>query len=291
MSALPITLRRETDAVRTTVVVPRPVSRSVVTPAADSVARRSDAARLSLRDYAKSGRAGAESPAQRRDQLVQALLARVPAGDRSAARTAIPAILDAARKLGSSDPNQLGYLLATAQTESDFGTTMVETGHSKQWFEQNYGGEDGNRPGTDDGYAYRGRGYVQTTHAGRYAELSHRLGLPDVPVGQCASHSTRAGVRREPELVAEPNRLTEPTLAAAALVVGVQENLFTHNAAAAIDKTIPAGKAPGKADFYHARAIVNGIVRTQALTIAAHATAYAHVLADYRSVLDAPTAK
>jgi hypothetical protein len=118
--------------------------------------------------------AAAHRPSSRNSALVAALLAVVPAADRSAAATAIPAILEAARRTGTSDPNRIGYLLATAQTESDFGANMTETGHSKAWFNTTYGCQDGNRQGTDDGYAFRGRGYVQTTHAGRYAELWQR---------------------------------------------------------------------------------------------------------------------
>ena len=290
MSALPITLQSKTSAARAGSTHPHSVPVLTVEPPADGVTKRAVIAGPSLRDLATSDRKESHGVTQRRNELVEALLERVPAGDRGAARTAIPAILDAAHNHGSSDPNQLGYLLATAQTESDFGASMIETGHSKQWYEENYGSVDGNRPGTSDGYAYRGRGYVQTTHAGRYAELSHKLGLPDVPVADRVGRIAH-GVAMEPALVADPNKLTEPKLAAAALVVGVKDNLFTHNAAAAIDKTIPAGKPAGKADFYHARAIVNGIVRSQALTVAAHATVYAHVLADYRSVLGVPHPK
>jgi predicted chitinase len=217
-----------------------------------------------------------------RSALVAALLARVPAADRRAATTAIPAILEAARRTGTTDPNRIGYLLATAQTESDFGANMTESGHDAQWFNAAYGCSDGNRPGTGDGYTYRGRGYVQTTRAGRYAELSRSLGLPDVAIFE------RGKTTLEPALVAHPEKLAQPDVAAEALVVGVQKNLFTHNPAAALDTTIPAGKKPGDVDFYHARGIVNGIVKDQAVTVATHATIYARILAGFReSVLGA----
>jgi hypothetical protein len=215
-----------------------------------------------------------------RATLIAALLADVPPADRHAAQTAIPAILDAARGCGDNDPNRLGYFLATAQVESDFGTNMVESGHSRAWFERQYGNQDGNRPGTGDGFAYRGRGYVQTTRAGRYAELSHQLGLPDVPVrGNASTPPTAHNVARtEPALIADPDRLTDPNLAARALVIGVTRNLFTQNGAAALDKTIPVGRRPGQADFYHARALVNGIVKAQAQAVAHFATTYARVI-------------
>lgn len=224
----------------------------------------------------------AQPEPQRRHALLAALLAHVPSGDRAAARTAIPAILDAAREHGSSDPNRIGYLLATAQKESDFGVFMVEKGHPPSWFNERYGGYDGNRPGTNDGFAYRGRGYVQTTHAGRYAQLSHRLGLPDVAAIENGKPTMK------PALVAQPERLLEPKLAAAALVIGVGENLYTHNHSAQIDRTIPTGHKPGDVDFYHARGLVNGIVDRDAKTIANNATMYAAILDQYRhSVLGA----
>lgn len=222
----------------------------------------------------------------RRVQLVAALLAQVPSGDRVAASTAIPAILDAARASGNSDPNQIAYMLATAQTESDFGAHMIETGHSQHWFNRVYGCEDGNRPGSQDGFAFRGRGYVQTTHLGRYAEMSHHLGLPDVSVIEGGKPRTI------PALVAHPDALVDPKLAARALVIGIEHNLFTHNPAASLEKTVPVGRKPGDADFYHARAIVNGIVRAQAESISAHASAYAQILHAYRhSGLGAPGAR
>ncbi|MGD0474393.1 MAG: hypothetical protein ABSB70_14445 [Candidatus Velthaea sp.] len=242
----------------------------------DAIARETPRA-PSLRDVAQTGgNASAASDPARRSALVSALVAHVPAADRPAAKTAVPAILDAARRSGTTDPNRLGYLLATAQTESDFGANMTESGHSKAWFNATYGGEDGNRPGTSDGYEYRGRGYVQTTRAGRYAELSHSLGLPDVV------SRDRGKATPEAALVAHPERLEQPELAARALVVGVTKNLFTHNPAAALDRTIPTGHKPGDADFYHARGIVNGIVKDQAAAIAEHATVYAQILAGYR---------
>ncbi len=236
------------------------------------------------------GRSPTALDAQRRGALLSALLAQLPRAERPAARTAIPAILDAARADGTHDPNRIAYLLATAQTESDFGAHMIESGHSPAWFDRAYGGVDGNRPGTSDGYTFRGRGYVQLTRAGRYAEISHRLGLPDVPTPHQlgASHPPTS----LPALVAHPDALTEPRLAARVLVLGVTKNFFTHNPAAALDKTIPIGKPPGQVDFYHARGLVNGIVAAQARSLAAHATTYAQILAGYRhSVLGSPVTR
>lgn len=40
-----------------------------------------------------------------------------------------------------------------------------------------YGGRYGNRPGTDDGWRYRGRGLIQITFASWYAKLGRETGL------------------------------------------------------------------------------------------------------------------
>jgi len=40
-----------------------------------------------------------------------------------------------------------------------------------------YGGRYGNRPGTDDGFVFRGRGFIQVTFRGWYEKLSAATGL------------------------------------------------------------------------------------------------------------------
>ncbi len=59
--------------------------------------------------------------------------------------------------------------MATAEHESNIGAVMTEVPYSRQgqerpiqYFDTKYSDrvDLGNRPGTDDGYRYRGRGYV-----------------------------------------------------------------------------------------------------------------------------------
>jgi predicted chitinase len=234
--------------------------------ASDSIAIANPTHQDGLRNFATA----APVDPKRRAELVDKLVAQVPPGDRESAKKALPAILNAARQNGVTDPNQIGYMLATALHESDMGAVMTERGKASV-LDSRYAHEDGNTH-AHDGSRYRGRGYVQTTHEGRYAAMSKRLGLGN-------------------DLVAHPEKLTQPGLAARALVIGIKENLYTQNRAAALDKTIPAGHAPGDVDFVKARGIVNG-GGDKAGLIARSATKFAQILDGYRSsVLGAPEAK
>lgn len=48
------------------------------------------------------------------------------------------------------------------------------------FFNHLYGNRFGNRANTNDGYDYRGRGYLQHTFRGNYQELASELGRPDI---------------------------------------------------------------------------------------------------------------
>lgn len=48
------------------------------------------------------------------------------------------------------------------------------------WFNWLYGGRNGNRPGTNDGYTFRGRFLNQTTFRNLYEKLSIQLKLPEL---------------------------------------------------------------------------------------------------------------
>lgn len=50
----------------------------------------------------------------------------------------------------------------------------------KTWFDFIYGGELGNRPGTDDGWLYRGRGPLQITGGDNYRRCATACGHPEV---------------------------------------------------------------------------------------------------------------
>lgn len=147
------------------------------------------------------------------------------------------AILTEARTRGLIDPRQLAYVLATAYHETGRAMRPVrEIGKGKG---RAYGLPD---PAT--GQTYYGRGYVQITWKANYERLGRRLGV---------------------DLVAAPDRALEPGIAAAILIVGMREGLFTG-------KSLDDCFAAGRSDWTGARRIVNGLDRAD--EIAAHARAF-----------------
>lgn len=91
-----------------------------------------------------------------------------------------------------------------------------------------YGGRMGNRPGTDDGWTYRGRGLVQLTGRDNYARAGKALGLP---------------------LVEQPDLANSLDVAVAVLVVGMLQGWFTG---------VTLEGAASVAGYVDDRAIVNG---------------------------------
>lgn len=71
-----------------------------------------------------------------------------------------------------------------------------------------YGGRLGNRPGTDDGWNYRGRGQSHITGLDNYIRADRELGLGGA-------------------LVADPDLARRPDLAARILVIGMRDGWFT----------------------------------------------------------------
>lgn len=96
-----------------------------------------------------------------------------------------------------------------------------------------YGSRMGNRAGSDDGWRYRGRGFVQITGRDNYARAGRFLGV---------------------DLVAEPERALELTISARILYQGMLEGWFTGQYLARhFNKTAD--------DPVNARRIVNGLDR------------------------------
>lgn len=186
--------------------------------------------------------------------LINSLLNVVPAGDVTAARSSVPAILNAANSLGVTDPNQIGYIFATSQIESDFGANMYETPEQPtsdpvSYFNNNYAGINGNgNAASGDGYAFRGRGYVQVTGRSNYSTWGTKLGV---------------------DLLTTPDLAADPNNAATILVQGMRDGNFS---------------GPKLSDYFNstttdwtgARAIVNGNDRAE--TVGQRAQTYANAL-------------
>jgi predicted chitinase len=163
----------------------------------------------------------------------------------------INAILAEANTRGLADPRQLAYVLATAYHET--GRAMAPVREIGKGRGRAYGVAD---PKT--GQTYYGRGYVQITWKTNYERLGRRLGV---------------------DLVAAPDRALEPRLAAAILIVGMREGLFTG-------KTLDDCFDAARSDWSGARRIVNGLDRAD--EIAAHARAF-HVALIAAAAAPAPS--
>ena len=108
---------------------------------------------------------------------------------------------------GITESNPLSYVLATAKHETANYTSLYEkyNGDPLVYFKQ-YDGLYGNRPGTDDGYTYRGRGFVHLTFRDNYEKMGKVFGV---------------------DLVNNPDLAAEPVLAAKIAAYGMKNGFFT----------------------------------------------------------------
>lgn len=151
-------------------------------------------------------------------------------------------VLEECAARGVDDPRAVAYVLATAYHET--GRTMRPVREIGRGRGRTYG-----RPDPQTGHVYDGRGYVQITWKANYRRLGERLGV---------------------DLVAAPDRALEPGVAAAILVVGMKEGLFSG-------RSLAQSFAATKTDWIGARRIVNGLDRAAA--IARYARAFHDALA------------
>lgn len=75
-----------------------------------------------------------------------------------------------AGKFGIDNIYELQHLLAQVAAETSF-EHLTEYGHTKQWYNDHYGGLYGNNE-KGDGYRYRGRGILQLTFKGAYKNFT-----------------------------------------------------------------------------------------------------------------------
>lgn len=153
-----------------------------------------------------------------------------------------------------ADDRWLAYVLATAHHETGRTMRPLREWGGTEYFTRMYdpapaglrprvARELGNvQPG--DGARYCGRGFVQLTGRRNYADWSGRLGL---------------------DLICEPERATEPSIAARVLVEGSIAGTFAG-------RRLADCFAGARADWSGARAIING--RDKADLVASYGRAY-----------------
>ena len=153
-------------------------------------------------------------------------------------------LVNQAMAAGMTDPNQIKYLLATAEHETGKGNYMREGGSAKYLSYLN--NKLGNR-GNADAVAYRGAGYSQLTGKSNYEKWSP---IVSKHFGQNI------------DLVKNPDLAAHPDIAAFILAKGMKEGSITGRG---IGQYINTGA--GKVDFRNARRTINGISSKQLVQI------------------------
>lgn len=137
------------------------------------------------------------------------------------------ALIAECQRQGITDPNQIAYVLATAQLESGMGQYLEEFADGSAY----EGRADLGNTQAGDGVRFKGRGYVQITGRVNYQDWSDRLGV---------------------DFVSNPELMEQPNYALTTIVVGMRDGTFTGKK---LSDYIPAGGSP---DFVNARRIING---------------------------------
>ncbi|MCA9494415.1 MAG: peptidoglycan-binding protein [Myxococcales bacterium] len=264
----------------------------------------------------ETGKTGA-SPAMK--AAADAYLAKVPADMKEKAAENVPRILAECAAAGVTDPNQVAYILATAQHESGFGkekysrsVSLVEdnnrftknadgtwsakhhltgktvTANSEAeldtlYWNKAYGHRTdlGNRPGTNDGSDYRGRGFVQLTGRDNYSKMTNILSEQGYTY---TVDGVTYGTKENPiDLLKHPDHVNlAPDLAARILVEGMVRGSFTSKK---LDDYIDGDDV----DFFNARKIING--KDRAGDIEKIAIKYSESGADWSAAVKDPVVK
>ena len=119
----------------------------------------------------------------------------------------VKALLHACKIYGVRLPAEKAYVLATARRESKLGNSMYEN-IVEETANTNYANQIGNGDvASGDGFYFRGRGYIQLTGRANYEDWGSRLGI---------------------DLLENPERAVEPTIAAKICVIGMRDGTFTR---------------------------------------------------------------
>ena len=144
--------------------------------------------------------------------------------------TGVEAIVDAFATYGDGDQNKLAYCLATAHHETGQFKWLHEIWGPTAAQKRYEGRADLGNTVAGDGKRFMGRGYVMITGRANYSDWSKRLGI---------------------DLLANPDKVTEPAIAARILVQGSMLGTFTG-------KKLGDYITGSKVDFKNARRVING---------------------------------
>ncbi|MDB5097202.1 MAG: hypothetical protein JWM80_1623 [Cyanobacteria bacterium RYN_339] len=108
-------------------------------------------------------------------------------------KRALPGILSGLRRGGDLDRATMVATLATVRTEVGDFAPINEYGGPGYWAQYNGRSDLGNRPGTNDGVRYHGRGYVQLTGRHNYAKFAGAAGTDILTHPERALRPTVAG--------------------------------------------------------------------------------------------------
>ena len=129
------------------------------------------------------------------------------------------------------NPKQIAYILASAQHESENFRAP----------EEHYGRSQARKYDYRGGETYYGRGYIHLTHIDNYEKMGALLGMGN-------------------SLAKNPPLAMEPAIAAKIMVLGMRDGLFTG-------KKLERYINTHTADYFNARRIVNGVVRSEPDTL------------------------
>jgi predicted chitinase len=115
----------------------------------------------------------------------------------ASAKRNLPMLANAVREAGITNKNAIIAILATVKVEVGAFEPINEYGGPSYWAKYNGRASLGNRPGTNDGITYHGRGYIQLTGRYNYTTYGKKLGV---------------------DLVNHPEKALEPKIASKVLV-------------------------------------------------------------------------
>lgn len=222
----------------------------------------------------------------------------------------LPLILSDCLRRGIDNPAQVAYVLATAYHETRLGTPKyqrsvalqedtnplrtdangkyrqshltgrrINGGSIVEYFNDGYNGRIGNKPGSNDGYNFRGQGFVQLTGRDNYAKMSRHLNN----IGFSYTYGgVKYGKSGKPiDLLSNPEHVSlVGELSSIILVEGMRIGSFRGHKENQrfIPHTLELYMNDKGNDFYNARNMINGDLKENGQKVADEANAFLQIL-------------